>query len=246
VDRLRHPGRVCGARPPAGSPTFLTAARREADLDALARNLTVDVLVVGGGVTGTGAALDAASRGLSVALLERRDLATGTSRWSSKLVHGGLLPGSGALRPGLGVGPRARDAGQGHRPPSRARPALPDPGARPDVASPALAMEAGVRVGDAMRALADTSRRRRPGMRRVSAAEGALWAPALSAQRLHGGLLHWDGQLEDDARLVVALARTAAAHGARIVTHAEALQLHGDGARVTRAAARPSTCAPAT
>jgi glycerol-3-phosphate dehydrogenase len=50
----------------------------------------VDVLVVGGGVTGCGIALDAASRGLSVALVEKDDLAFGTSRWSSKLVHGGL------------------------------------------------------------------------------------------------------------------------------------------------------------
>jgi glycerol-3-phosphate dehydrogenase len=50
----------------------------------------VDLLVVGGGVTGAGVALDAASRGLSVALVEKADLANGTSRWSSKLVHGGL------------------------------------------------------------------------------------------------------------------------------------------------------------
>ena len=52
--------------------------------------LEVDVVVVGGGVTGAGVALDAATRGLSVVLLERADLASGTSRWSSKLVHGGL------------------------------------------------------------------------------------------------------------------------------------------------------------
>ncbi len=68
----------------------LNAARREVELDALAGGEMVDVVVVGGGVTGAGVALDAASRGLSVALLERRDLAHGTSRWSSKLVHGGL------------------------------------------------------------------------------------------------------------------------------------------------------------
>src|SRR5687767_10672773 len=49
-----------------------------------------DVLVVGGGVTGAGVALDAASRGLSVVLIEAHDLAFGTSRWSSKLIHGGL------------------------------------------------------------------------------------------------------------------------------------------------------------
>jgi glycerol-3-phosphate dehydrogenase len=51
---------------------------------------TFDVLVVGGGVTGCGVALDAASRGLSVALLEKRDFAAGTSSRSSKLIHGGL------------------------------------------------------------------------------------------------------------------------------------------------------------
>ena len=68
----------------------LNEARRASDLEALAGGETVDVVVVGGGVTGAGIALDAASRGLSVALLERRDLAHGTSRWSSKLVHGGL------------------------------------------------------------------------------------------------------------------------------------------------------------
>ena len=49
-----------------------------------------DVLVVGGGITGAGVALDAASRGLRTALVERRDLASGTSSKSSKLVHGGL------------------------------------------------------------------------------------------------------------------------------------------------------------
>ena len=65
------------------------AGRRADDLAAVA-GAEVDVVVVGGGVTGAGVALDAASRGLSVVLLERADLAAGTSRWSSKLVHGGL------------------------------------------------------------------------------------------------------------------------------------------------------------
>ena len=68
----------------------LNAARRAAELERLAGGEVVDVVVVGGGITGAGIALDAASRGLSVALLERRDLAHGTRRWSSKLVHGGL------------------------------------------------------------------------------------------------------------------------------------------------------------
>src|SRR3954464_2552176 len=73
----------------AGRREDLTASRREEDLAALADS-SVDVLGVGGGIPGAGVALDAATRGLSVALVERRDLATGTSRWSSKLVHGGL------------------------------------------------------------------------------------------------------------------------------------------------------------
>src|SRR5437660_8960645 len=69
--------------------SYLTAERRARELDGL-RHEVVDVLVVGGGVTGAGVALDAASRGLSVALVDKSDLAAGTSRWSSKLAHGGL------------------------------------------------------------------------------------------------------------------------------------------------------------
>src|SRR3982750_1054252 len=68
----------------------LNAAQRERDLAELRDGAPFDVLVVGGGITGAGVALDAATRGLRVALVERRDLAHGTSRWSSKLVHGGL------------------------------------------------------------------------------------------------------------------------------------------------------------
>src|SRR3954453_10750826 len=71
------------------SSSHLTAARRERELAALPDEV-VDVLVIGGGVTGAGVALDAASRGLSVALIDKGDLASGTSRWSSKLAHGGL------------------------------------------------------------------------------------------------------------------------------------------------------------
>src|SRR5690242_3871229 len=72
---------------PLGS---LNATQRRRDLDALASGADIDLLVIGGGVTGAGVALDAAARGLSVALVERRDLASGTSRQSSKLIHGGL------------------------------------------------------------------------------------------------------------------------------------------------------------
>src|SRR5260370_34489208 len=66
----------------------LDARDRSAILGRLAAE-RFDVLVIGGGITGAGAALDAASRGLRVALVEARDLASGTSSRSSKLIHGG-------------------------------------------------------------------------------------------------------------------------------------------------------------
>ncbi|WP_324274235.1 FAD-dependent oxidoreductase [Blastococcus brunescens] len=73
--------------------TLLSPERRRTDRAALADGV-VDVLVIGGGVTGAGAALDAASRGLSVALVEARDWAAGTSSRSSKLIHGGCATSS--------------------------------------------------------------------------------------------------------------------------------------------------------
>jgi glycerol-3-phosphate dehydrogenase len=82
-----------------------------------------------------------------------------------------------------------------------------------------------------MRAVAGTSHRRLPAMRRIGAEEARRWVPAITREQLRGGILHWDGQLEDDARLVIALARTAAAHGARIVMHAGVTRLTDDGAQ---------------
>jgi glycerol-3-phosphate dehydrogenase len=66
------------------------------ELGDVANGAEIDVLVVGGGITGAGVALDAASRGLRTVLVERGDLASGTSGWSSKLVHGGCA----TTRPG--------------------------------------------------------------------------------------------------------------------------------------------------
>ena len=216
---------------PTGAGTHLTATRRAHDLAALADGVEVDVLVVGGGVTGAGAALDAVTRGLSVALLERCDLAHGTSRWSSKLAHGGLRYLSKGQ---FGVAwesahERAVLASVTAPHLIRALPQItPVYGRLPPPL--ALVMELGIRTGDSMRALSGTSRRRLPAMRRVGAAEALLWAPALSSERLRGAILSWDGQLDDDARLVVALARTAAAHGARVVTRCEVSELRAGGA----------------
>ncbi|MGY1796804.1 glycerol-3-phosphate dehydrogenase/oxidase [Geodermatophilus sp. SYSU D00525] len=203
----------------------LTPERRAADLEALAGG--VDVVVVGGGVTGAGVALDAAARGLSVALLERTDLAAGTSRWSSKLVHGGLR----YLAHGeVGLAREsARERAVLMRTTAphlvRALPFLvPDAAGRDVSAVGAL----GGRLGDAVRRSVHGGRGSLPGTRRVGAAEVARLAPAVRPGR--GGAVFWDGQLADDARLVVALARTAAAHGARVLTGARVTGV--DGAEV--------------
>lgn len=78
------------ATPSPTAATSLSAARRIRELTATVGGGAVDVLVVGLGATGAGVALDASSRGLSVAAIDAHDLAFGTSRWSSKLIHGGL------------------------------------------------------------------------------------------------------------------------------------------------------------
>jgi glycerol-3-phosphate dehydrogenase len=214
--------------------TSLNAARRARDLQVLAEGGVVDVLVIGGGITGTGVALDAASRGLSVALVERQDLAHGTSRWSSKLVHGGLRY---LAKGDVGIAfESARERGilMERTAPHLVRPLpfvtpLNDDHRR----GPALLTATGFRAGDLLRAAAGTSRSTLPAPRRISASEAALLAPGLRRSDLRGALLHWDGQLVDDARLVIAVARTAAALGARILTYAEAGDVHGEGAVVT-------------
>jgi glycerol-3-phosphate dehydrogenase len=212
------------------SGASLTPARRAAELEALADGETVDVVVVGGGITGAGVALDAASRGLSVALLERADLASGTSRWSSKLVHGGLR----YLQHGE-VGLAWESACERAVLMRRIAPHLvrPLPFVIPLDAGfgrgRAVRTMAGLRIGDGLRVGARTSRRLLPPPRRISALEARRLAPALAEGGLRGALLSWDGQLEDDARLVVAVARTAAAHGARILTRTRVTAV-GDGA----------------
>jgi glycerol-3-phosphate dehydrogenase len=215
------------------SGSSLDAARRERDLAALAGGLTVDLLVVGGGVTGTGVALDAASRGLTVALVERADLASGTSRWSSKLVHGGLrYLASGDI--GLAYA-SARERGLLMRTTAphlvRALPMVVPAGPALS-AGGAARLRAGLRAADALRIAARTPRAVLPGPRTVSGAETRHLLPGVRSAGLRGGVLWWEGQLVDDVRLVVALARTAAGYGARVVSRCAAIELAGDGARV--------------
>jgi glycerol-3-phosphate dehydrogenase len=208
--------------------SHLDVARRARELDALSTD-RVDVLVVGGGVTGCGVALDAASRGLSVALVEKDDLAFGTSRWSSKLVHGGLrYLASGDV--GLAwESARERGVLMTRTAPHLVRP-LPMvvPLSRDVAPRDGLLVDAGHRTADLLRRAARTPRSVLPAPRRIGAVETQRLLPAVRRAGLRGGLLNWDGQLEDDARLVVALARTAAAHGASILT-----RVRYDGERLT-------------
>ncbi len=212
----------------------LNAARRTAELTALADGLPVDVLVIGGGVTGTGVALDAAARGLSVALVEKHDLAFGTSRWSSKLVHGGLR----YLATG-NVGIARRSAAERGILMTRNAPHLVHAMPQlvpllPSMSRRARALtRAGFLAGDGLRRLAGTPASTLPPSRRVSAQRAAELAPTVRRDGLDGALLAYDGQLIDDARLVTAIARTAAQNGARILTYLGASEVTGTSARLT-------------
>ncbi|WP_216849306.1 glycerol-3-phosphate dehydrogenase/oxidase [Pimelobacter simplex] len=188
----------------------------------------VDVVVLGLGVTGAGVALDAVSRGLSVLAVDAHDLAFGTSRFSSKLVHGGLrylasgqvgIAHESAVERGILMETTA---------PHLTRPL---PSIIPLAAGVSRPMGtlagAGFLGGDLLRRAAGTSSDTLPRPRRLSAAETRRLAPPLRTDGLRGAYLGWDGQLEDDARLVTTIARTAAEHGAHVRTHARAVSATG-------------------
>ncbi len=218
----------------ASTVPALSAARRRADLAALADHQTVDLIVIGGGITGTGVALDAASRGLSVVLIEKHDLAFGTSRWSSKLVHGGLR----YLASGnVGIARRSsvergilmtRNAPHLVSAMAQLVPLLPEMSR-----SQRVLVRVGFRAGDVLRALAGTKASVLPRPRRIGPTEAIAMAPTVRRDGLDGALLAYDGQLIDDARLVVAVARTAVQHGATILTRVAASAATGSSVRLT-------------
>jgi glycerol-3-phosphate dehydrogenase len=214
--------------------TALNATRRATDLAALADGEPLDVIVIGGGITGTGIALDAAARGLRVALVEKHDLAFGTSRWSSKLVHGGLrylatgnvgIARRSAIERGILM---TRNAPHLVRAMPQLVPLLPEM----NTASRAL-VRFGFAAGDGLRKLAGTPASTLPRSRRIDAARAIEMAPTVRRDGLSGGLLAYDGQLIDDARLVTAVARTAAQHGARILTRVAASNATGSSVTLT-------------
>ena len=213
--------------------TALSAGRRARELAELrGRSTPVDLIVIGGGITGAGIALDAASRGLETVLLEAHDLAFGTSRWSSKLAHGGLrylatgnvaIARRSAVERGIML---ERTAPHLVRPLAQVVPvyrATPPMGA----VLPGL----GFVAGTVLSRLAGTRADRLPGARVLGPRRVAEYVPGVRRDGLRFGHLNWDCQLVDDARLVTAVARTAAGHGARVITRARVLE--ASGTRVT-------------
>lgn len=220
--------------PDTPSSAALNAARRHAELTRLADGEPLDLVVIGGGITGAGIALDAAARGLSVVLVDKHDLAFGTSRWSSKLVHGGLR----YLATG-NVGIARRSAIERGILMTRNAPHLVHamPQLVPLLGSMRRAdrtlVRAGFLAGDLLRRLAGTPATILPGSRRIAPGGAIDLVPAVRRDGLDGGLLAYDGQLVDDARLVTAVARTAAQYGAKILTYVVASQATGTSVRLT-------------
>jgi glycerol-3-phosphate dehydrogenase len=187
-----------------------------------------DVVIIGGGITGMGCALDAASRGLSVALFEQRDIASGTSSRSSKLIHGGL-----------------RYLEQFHF--GLVREALHERGLLRQTLAPHLVwpipfvypiehrvwervyMTAGIALYDG---LAKLGRSKLPYQWHLSNKELQRVFPGIKKDAFVGGIRYYDAGT-DDARYVLAVARTAAGEGARILSSARVTGFLRDGDQVT-------------
>jgi glycerol-3-phosphate dehydrogenase len=217
----------------APDPHALGPAVRAGALDRLDDEL-FDIVVIGGGVTGCGVALDAATRGFSVALIEQRDFASGTSSRSSKLIHGGLryleqlefpLVFEALRERGLMVSTLAPHL---VRPVSFLYPLTHRVWERGYVG-------AGVALYDLMAAASRTNVL--PRHRHLSKRRALELMPALEPSTLVGGVRYWDAQV-DDARHTLTVARTAAVHGAVMATSVRATGLLRTGRRVIGVATR--------
>lgn len=206
-----------------------------AAMQGLAGQPELDVLVVGGGVVGAGTALDAVTRGLSTGLLEQRDLASGTSSRSSKLVHGGLryleMLDFGLVREAL----QERGLLLTRLAPHLVRPVpFLYPLTRRGWERPYVG--AGLALYDGM-AMAGRYGSGLPRHRHLSRRSVARIAPDFNPASLAGAIQYYDCQV-DDARLVMTLARTAAAHGAQVATRVKVTGFLREGERVVGVRAR--------
>ncbi|RNL61244.1 glycerol-3-phosphate dehydrogenase/oxidase [Nocardioides marmoriginsengisoli] len=194
----------------------------------------LDVLVVGGGIVGAGVALDAVSRGLSTAIVEQRDFASGTSSRSSKLVHGGLryleMFDFGLVREAL----EERGLLLTRLAPHLVRPVpflypLHKTWERPYVG-------AGLALYDGM-AMAGKYDMGVPKHKHLFRRQVARMAPDLRTDQLTGAIRYYDCQV-DDARLVMNIARTAAAYGAHVASRTKVTGFLREGERVVGATIR--------
>jgi len=206
-----------------------TPFEREAMLARLDRE-EFDLLVVGGGITGAGVALDAASRGLSVALVERDDFASGTSSKSSKLVHGGLR----YLQQG-----DVRLVYQALRERQRLLSNAPHLVSVLPFLIPILTKDGPVskKIAKALRSalwMYDLTGGLRIGKRhqRLDAEHSLAHCPTMPAEKLSSGFVYYDASA-DDARLTLTIVRTAAEHGAVVANRCDVIGFtHADDGRI--------------
>ena len=216
--------------------------RRDAALARLAEE-EFQVLVVGGGVTGCGVALDAAARGLRTALVERDDFASGTSSKSSKLIHGGLRylqqKEYRLVYENLAERQRLLD--------NAPHLVSPLPFLIPLFGKDGALDKGLAKIYSGILWTYDVTGGLRIGKRhrRIGKDEVLAHMPGLRTDRLVAGFLYWDAQA-DDARLTLTLARTAADHGAVLANYAAVTGLVQDGGRVVGATVTPDGGDPFT
>jgi glycerol-3-phosphate dehydrogenase len=228
---------------PLASPSALGPEARETSLAAMTGaegEAELDVLVVGGGVVGAGTALDAVTRGLSTGLVEQRDLASGTSSRSSKLIHGGLryleMLDFGLVREALQERGLLLTRLAPHlvRPVSFLYPLTHRGWERPYVGAGLALYDGMAMLGKTGRALGGMGL---PRHRHLFRRQVARIAPDFRSDALAGAIQYYDCQV-DDARLVLALARTAAGHGAHVATRVQVTGFLREGERVVGVRAR--------
>jgi len=208
--------------------SVLNPEQRSADIELLATE-EFDILVIGGGVVGSGIALDAAARGLKVALVESDDFAAGTSSRSSKLIHGGLRYleqfDFKLVREAL----HEREMMITEQAPHLVKPlSFVYPLHKKYLDR--IYVGAGLMLYDLLRG----KLRAVPWHKHISFGEMRNEARSLNPEIVTGGLVYYDAQV-DDARHTVMVARTAKDHGAHIVTGATVTQITRTPERVTGA-----------
>ncbi|SNY74683.1 glycerol-3-phosphate dehydrogenase [Nocardia amikacinitolerans] len=210
------------------APVALGPAERTRALDAMA-STELDVLVIGAGVVGAGAALDAVTRGLSVGLVEARDYASGTSSRSSKLVHGGLRYLKQLNFALVFEALRERSLILETLAPHLAKPVeFVYPLERPGLDRAWVG--AGVGVYDVLGAGRGVPQHHRHLGRRATLAR----FPGAKRGTVRGGVSFYEGQL-DDARHTMMLARTAASHGALVASSARVVDFLREDGRIVGA-----------